>query len=76
MAKGWRFYWRQLSIVDRAFVASIILYASLFFTGLLPGIQTFVGLATALLGLVSLFRLGRLAMKSAIWRLRNRLIAA
>src|SRR5262245_25717391 len=76
MAKGWRHYWKQVGIIDRAFLASILLYTALFFTGRLPSLQTFVGLSAVLLGVVSLFRLGRLAMKSAIWRLRNRLIAA
>jgi len=38
--------------------------------------QSIAGLVTLVVGLVVLFRLARRAMRRAIWRLRNRLIAA
>src|ERR1043166_3309130 len=76
MQKGWGASWRRLGAVEKAFVASLALYLLLyaFSNRFLP--QATVGFATFLLGLTALIRLARRALRNAIWRLRNRLIAA
>jgi phosphoserine phosphatase RsbU/P len=68
--------WRRLGRLERAFLILVILYAILFFTNIAPGFRTLTGLTAFLFGLIVLFRLARRGMKQAIWRLRNRLIAA
>jgi sigma-B regulation protein RsbU (phosphoserine phosphatase) len=69
-------FWRQLGGIEKALLIAVALYAILLATGIAPTWQSLLGLASIILGLLSLFRLARLAMRSAIWRLRNRLIAA
>src|SRR5215472_15352891 len=75
MRKGSDF-WRQLGGTEKAFLIAVVLYAILLATGISATWQSLLGLASIILGLLSLFRLARRAMRSAIWRLRNRLIAA
>jgi phosphoserine phosphatase RsbU/P len=75
MRKGSDF-WRQLGGIEKAFLLAVALYVVLLATGLAPTWQSLLGLAAVILGLLSLFRFARRAMRSAIWRLRNRLIAA
>src|SRR3974390_819794 len=69
-------FWRQLGGIERAFLIAVALWAILLATGIAPTWQSLLALASVILGLVSLFRLARRAMRKAIWRLRNRLIAA
>jgi sigma-B regulation protein RsbU (phosphoserine phosphatase) len=69
-------FWRQLGGIEKAFLIAVALYAVLLATGVAATWQSLLGLASVILGLLSLFRLARLAMRSAIWRLRNRLITA
>lgn len=76
MRKAYGVYWRRLNGVDRAFLILIAIYACLYFTGFNALMQSLVGLAAFVAGLLSLFRLARRVMRQAIWRLRNRLIAA
>src|SRR5690349_12259211 len=76
MQKGYGEYWRRLGRVEKAFLISVLLYVILFFTHIAPTLQAIVALAAFFLGIVTLFRLARRGMKKAIWRLRNRLIAA
>jgi sigma-B regulation protein RsbU (phosphoserine phosphatase) len=76
MAKGYGAYWRRLGRVEQAFLLSFLLFAFLYFTRLAPTLQSFAALAAFLMGIAALFRLARRAMRKAIWRLRNRLIAA
>src|ERR1043166_9595922 len=76
MAKGFRYFWRHVGVIERAFLVSILLYAILHFSGVSLISQLAVGVAAFGLGIASLFRVARLAMRRAIWRLRNRLIAA
>jgi sigma-B regulation protein RsbU (phosphoserine phosphatase) len=75
MRKGLDF-WRQLGGTEKAFLIAVGLYAILAGSGIAPTWQSLLGLASIILGLLSLFRLARRGMRSAIWRLRNRLIAA
>src|SRR5712691_5195795 len=76
MQKGFGASWRRLGLVEKAFLAFVALYLILyaFSTRFLP--QAMVGLAAFLLGFSALIRLARRALRNAIWRLRNRLIAA
>jgi len=76
MEKGYALYWRKIAAVEKAFFLALILYGILYFSGALPTLRTVVGLVAFVLGLASLFHLSRVAMRKAIWRLRNRLIAA
>src|SRR5579883_1772116 len=75
MQKGSDF-WRQLGGIEKAFLIAIGVYFILLVSGILPTWQSLFALAAIILGLLSLFRFARRAMRSAIWRLRNRLIAA
>src|SRR5690242_12236588 len=76
MRKGYGEYWRALGRIEKAFLTLIVLYAILYFTRVAPTLQSLTALAAFFLGLVTLFRLARRGMRKAIWRLRNRLIAA
>jgi phosphoserine phosphatase RsbU/P len=69
-------YWRRLGGIERAFLVVIAVYALLYFSGIAPGLATVVALAAFFLGLVAMFRLVRRTMHAALWRLRNRLVAA
>jgi phosphoserine phosphatase RsbU/P len=76
MQKGITGFWRRLGRVEKAFLISILLYVGLRIWGGSPVSQAVVALVAFLLGLITLFRVARRGMKEAIWRLRNRLIAA
>src|SRR5579884_3181318 len=68
--------WRRLGGLERAFLLCVCLYLTLALFHLASGIQGLTGVAAVILGLIALFRAARSFMKKAIWRLRNRLIAA
>ena len=74
--KGPSFYWRHVGVTEKVFLVAFGLYALLYVSGAAPTLQTVAGLCTFVLGLASLFHLARIFMRKAIWRLRNRLIAA
>ncbi len=76
MPKGYGKQWRNLGRIEKIFLVLVALYILLYFSRLAPGWQTVVGLAAFFFGLIALFRAARRGMKKAIWRLRNRLIAA
>lgn len=69
-------FWRSRSRLDKTFLVLALLYVLLYFTGLAPLLRMWVGVATVLVGGVVLFRVARRGIIVAIWRLRNRLIAA
>src|SRR3954452_14448649 len=75
MRKGLVF-WRRLSGIDKTFFILLIVYGTLWATGVAPLGRSLVGLAVVFAGLLALFGLVRRTVKGAIWRLRNRLIAA
>jgi sigma-B regulation protein RsbU (phosphoserine phosphatase) len=76
MQKRYIQLWRRLGRVGKAFLLSVVLYAVLHFTGVAHLLQFLLALAAIALGAIALLRVGRRGMKQAIWRLRNRLIAA
>jgi phosphoserine phosphatase RsbU/P len=76
MQKGRGTRWRHLGLVEKTFLMFIALYVLLYFTHFSPLLQSLSAVSAFLAGLVALFRLARGAMRKAIWRLRNRLIAA
>src|SRR6516165_1537332 len=76
MAQAYGAMWRRLGRIEKAFLVTSALFVLLYFSGLAAPLQVLVALAAFALGLVTLFRLAQRGMKRAIWRLRNRLIAA
>jgi sigma-B regulation protein RsbU (phosphoserine phosphatase) len=76
MRKGYGVYWRRIGGIEKAFLIFVVIYGFLYFTRLSSLAQSTAVLAIFISGLLSLFRLARRAMRKAIWRLRNRLIAA
>src|ERR1022692_3143233 len=76
MRKGYGVYWRRIGGIEKAFLIFVVIYGFLYFTRLSSLAQSTAVLAIFISGLLSLFRLARRGMRKAIWRLRNRLIAA
>jgi sigma-B regulation protein RsbU (phosphoserine phosphatase) len=74
--KGYLTRWRGLGRIEKAFLVLVVLYAFLYATRLVPGLRGVVVLAMALTGLILLLKLARRGMRTAIWRLRNRLVIA
>jgi sigma-B regulation protein RsbU (phosphoserine phosphatase) len=68
--------WRALGRFEKAFVFFLLFYAILAAVGRTPSLQFFAGLCTYLCGIVVLSIVSYRGMRKAIWRLRNRLIAA
>lgn len=69
-------YWRRLGGIEKAFVIVIAVYALLYFSGIARGLALVLALVAVILGLLAFFRLLRRTMRAALWRLRNRLVAA
>jgi sigma-B regulation protein RsbU (phosphoserine phosphatase) len=76
MQKGLGYHWRGLGRIEKTFLLLIVIYLFLYFTHVAPTLQSFVALTAFIFALITLFRVIRRGMKRAIWRLRNRLIAA
>jgi sigma-B regulation protein RsbU (phosphoserine phosphatase) len=76
MRKGFASAWRRLGLVEQAFLVMLAVWLALYFSGISSLAESLVGLAAFFLGLAVLFRVARRGMRKAIWRLRNRLIAA
>src|ERR1035437_3473769 len=76
MWKGFGSAWRRLGLVEKAFLIVLAVWLALYFSGISSLAQSLVGLTGFFLGLAALFRVARRGMRKAIWRLRNRLIAA
>src|SRR5882757_10000705 len=68
--------WARLGRVEKVFLLAVALFALLYFTGASSALQFPVAIAGIFLGIASLVRLGRYALRNLIWRLRNRLIVA
>jgi len=76
MQKGYRVRWRSLGRIEQAFLILVVAYLILYLTRLAPLAQFIAGALASIAGLIALGRLARRGMRKAIWRLRNRLIAA
>ena len=76
MEKGLGGQWRRIGRIGQAFLVCAVACVLLYFFRAPFIYQFLVTLATFFLGLVSAFRLARFLTRKAIWRLRNRLIAA
>ncbi len=76
MKKGLVSVWRRFGLVEKAFLVVLAAWLALYFSGISSLAQSLVGLAAFFFGLAVVFRLARRGMRKAIWRLRNRLIAA
>src|SRR6185369_7622101 len=68
--------WGRLGRVEKVFLVLILIWGLLFFTGTAQRYQTLTATAAILMGVVALIKIGRMAMRNLIWRLRNRLIVA
>jgi sigma-B regulation protein RsbU (phosphoserine phosphatase) len=62
--------------LEKAFALLLPVNVILWLTGVAPNAQWLVATVSFLLGVVVAFRLARRGLRQAIWRLRNRLIAA
>jgi sigma-B regulation protein RsbU (phosphoserine phosphatase) len=74
--RGRQISWRSLGRWEQALLVVLLVYVVLRLSGGAPAAQLLFAFVCVLLGLVVAIRLARRAMRNAIWRLRNRLIAA
>ena len=68
--------WRGLGRVEKVTLVLVAIWALLFFSGIGHRYQPLTGVAAVFMGIVSVIKLGRMAMRNLIWRLRDRLIVA
>ena len=68
--------WGRLGRIEKVFLILMAIWALLFFTGMAQKFQTVTGLAAIGMGVVAIVKIGRMALRNLIWRLRNRLIVA
>src|ERR1035441_9030892 len=76
MRKGYREYWGRLGWIEKSFLILLVVYALLRVTRVSLAWQGLTAFAAFVLGSVALIRLAYSLTRKAIWRLRNRLIAA
>ncbi|HEV3200454.1 MAG TPA: SpoIIE family protein phosphatase [Bryobacteraceae bacterium] len=76
MRKGYAVTWRRIGGIEKAFVLFVVFYGILYFTRVSSLAQSLAVLAVFVTGLLAVFRVARRGVRQAIWRLRNRLIAA
>ncbi len=67
--------WPRPGRLDAVFLLFALAFLIAYFVSISPLVD-WLGLIAIILGLIVFFRIARRAMKKAIWRLRNRLIAA
>jgi sigma-B regulation protein RsbU (phosphoserine phosphatase) len=68
--------WKRLGRLEQAFIILAILYLALLLVIPGSGFTLFLQFVVYVLGAWELVRLARVALRTAIWRLRNRLIVA
>jgi phosphoserine phosphatase RsbU/P len=69
--------WRhRLGVTEIVFLALAAIYGTLYATHAAPDLAALVAVAAFVVGVAALIRLLRRSLRKAIWRLRNRLIAA
>src|ERR1035437_3575891 len=68
--------WGRLGRIEKLFFVLMATWALLFFTGMAQRFQTMAATAAIVMGVIAIVKIGRMAMRNLIWRLRNRLIVA
>jgi len=68
--------WRRLGGIEKTFFVLTLIYVIVALVGRTPLAQSLLALATIFFGAVCVIRYARRKLRTAIWRLRNRLIAA
>jgi sigma-B regulation protein RsbU (phosphoserine phosphatase) len=68
--------WGRLGWIEKLFLLLMATWALLFFTGMAQKFQTLAAICAIFMGVVSIVKIGRMALRNLIWRLRNRLIVA
>jgi sigma-B regulation protein RsbU (phosphoserine phosphatase) len=68
--------WKRLGKLDKVFIFGLLLYIALFILIPASGFVTFLQFVLIAIGSWIVLRLTRVALRKAIWRLRNRLIVA
>jgi phosphoserine phosphatase RsbU/P len=76
MERGYKLYWRWLGRTERAFLILLLITLALHLLRAPVGSRLLFDTASVVLGLIVLIRFLRRVFRGAIWRLRNRLIAA
>jgi phosphoserine phosphatase RsbU/P len=77
MRKRYQEMWRRFGWIERIFLVMVLFYAALrVFAPASGDMQLIASLAIFVFGVLAAIRLSRALMRKAIWRLRNRLIAA
>jgi sigma-B regulation protein RsbU (phosphoserine phosphatase) len=74
--KKYRVNWRRVGRTEKTFLVLAVIWAVLYFSGSAPALQVVAMLALVISGGLTAYKLSRRAIRTAIWRLRNRLIAA
>ncbi|MCX6626643.1 MAG: SpoIIE family protein phosphatase [Candidatus Solibacter sp.] len=68
--------WSRLGRIEKVFLVLMAIWALLYFTGMAQKYQTLAGVAAVCMGVAAIVKIGRMALRNLIWRLRNRLIVA
>ena len=71
-----KFRWKRLGKLEKLFVILTVLYLSLALLAPSNGFTLILQFVVYVLGVWEILRLTRIALRTAIWRLRNRLIVA
>jgi sigma-B regulation protein RsbU (phosphoserine phosphatase) len=74
--KKYRVNWRRVGGTEKTFLAFAALWTLLYFTGASPALEVVAALGLVVSGVMAVYKLSRRGIRTAIWRLRNRLIAA
>jgi sigma-B regulation protein RsbU (phosphoserine phosphatase) len=76
MLKGILDNWRRLGRMEQAFILALFAFLLVHFLDAGLAVQLIAGLLTLVFGMVAAYQIARRIARKAIWRLRNRLIAA
>ncbi|HXB72145.1 MAG TPA: SpoIIE family protein phosphatase [Candidatus Acidoferrales bacterium] len=74
--KRYRVNWRRVGRIEKTFLVFAAIWVLLYLTGSAPALLVVATLAMVVSGGLAAYKLSRRAIRTAIWRLRNRLIAA
>ena len=68
--------WSRLGRIEKLFLVLMAIWALLYFTGMGQKYQMATALSAIFMGVLAIVKIGRMAVRNVIWRLRNRLIVA